>query len=71
MKIMHLRVKTFLALGTGFLLGSRAGSGPWDRFRSKLTAAQEKLSEAQGGRAPESDPAMSLSGDGRMPITSV
>jgi len=71
MKIMHLRVKTLLALGTGFLLGSRAGTGPWNMFQSKLAAGQEKLAEARGGRAPESELDLSVSGDGRLPITSV
>ena len=71
MKIMHLRMKTLVALGAGFLLGSRTGTGPWELVRAKATQARSKLAEAQGGRAPDPEPAMSLSGDGRMPITSV
>ena len=71
MKIMHLRIKTLMALGVGFLLGSRSGKGPWEFVQAKTSAAREKLAEAQGGRAPEPEPALSLSSDGRLPITSV
>ena len=71
MKIMHLRLKTLIALAAGFLLGSRSGKGPWEFVQKKTSAARTKLVEAQGGRAPEPEPAMSLSGDGRLPITSV
>jgi hypothetical protein len=71
MKIMHLRIKTLMALGAGFLLGSRSGSGPWEFVRTQATQARSKLAEAQGGRAPDPESATSLSGDGRLPITSV
>ena len=71
MKIMHLRMKTLMALGVGFLLGSRSGKGPWEYVQARTSAAREKLSEAQGGRGPQAEPAMSLSSDGRLPITSV
>jgi hypothetical protein len=71
MKIMHMRMKTLMALGAGFLLGSRSGKGPWEFVQSKTVAARSKLAEAQGGRAPEPEPAMSLSTDGRLPISSV
>jgi hypothetical protein len=71
MKIMHLRMKTLMALGAGFLLGSRSGKGPWEFVQAKTSAARGKLAEAQCGRASESELDLSLSSDGRLPITSV
>ena len=71
MKIMHLRMKTLMALGAGFLLGSRSGKRPWEFVQAKASVAREKLAEAQAGRGPDPEPALSLSSDGRLPITSV
>jgi uncharacterized protein YjbJ (UPF0337 family) len=31
MKIFGFRIKTLVFFGVGFLLGSRAGRGPWDK----------------------------------------
>lgn len=37
---IRLRPMTALALGAGFLLGSRAGRGPWESLTSKLAQYQ-------------------------------
>lgn len=68
---MRCRARTVIAFGTGFLLGSRAGTGPWEAFCSKMAAAKEKFEEAQGGRAAGDGRTVSNSGDSRMPISSV
>jgi hypothetical protein len=39
---VKLRLGTVAALGVGFLLGSRAGRGPWDSLSSKLSQYQSR-----------------------------
>lgn len=68
MRVLFLRPTTVLALGAGFLLGSRAGPGPWE-------FAAAKVREVQGGRSPSgdvnlADGSQSHPDDARMPFTS-
>lgn len=37
---LRFRTTTLLALGAGFLLGSRAGRGPWESVVSKISQYQ-------------------------------
>jgi len=52
MKVFRIRRVTLL--GVGFLLGSRAGRGPWDKAAASLGQVQEKAGSAlRRGRVKE------------------
>lgn len=59
MRILGVRPVTVLAFGAGYLLGSKAGPGPWEAFSAKVA-------ELQGGRAAEGG---SGTGNGHRPAT--
>lgn len=63
MKICRLRIRTLLALGIGFLLGSRAGRGPWD-------AVAAKVADLRSRRDGSSELYLS-NGDGTAPVVNV
>jgi len=52
MKIFRVRRMTLL--GVGFLLGSRAGRGPWDKATAALSQVQDKAgSKLRPGQVKE------------------
>jgi hypothetical protein len=63
MKLFGMRIRTLGMFGIGFLAGSRAGRGPWD----KAQAGMEQLK----GRVTGGEGSMSMNGaDGRRAHTS-
>ena len=48
---MRFRFTTVAALGIGFLLGSKTGTGPWDQFMAKVSELQGRADGSTGGRA--------------------
>ncbi|MGH8997812.1 MAG: hypothetical protein ACRDY7_00285 [Acidimicrobiia bacterium] len=40
MRILGIRPVTLVAFGTGFLLGSRTGTGPWEAVNAKARELQ-------------------------------
>ena len=43
------RVKTLGLFGIGFLAGSRAGRGPWDKAQEAMGQMKDKVSGSMGG----------------------
>jgi hypothetical protein len=44
-----LRPKTLALFGIGFLAGSRAGHGPWEKAQESMGQMKEKISGSMGG----------------------
>lgn len=49
MKLFGFRLKTLVAFGVGFLLGSRFGPGPWEQFMAWCNQLQGKAQSEFGG----------------------
>lgn len=49
MKFFGFRPKTLLFFGLGFLLGSRAGRGPWEKAMALWSELQGKAQSQFGG----------------------
>lgn len=43
------RPKTLALVGIGFLAGSRAGKGPWEKAQASMGQMKEKISGSMGG----------------------
>lgn len=49
MKFFGFRIKTLLFFGLGFLLGSRAGPGPWEKAMALWSELQGRAKSEFGG----------------------
>ena len=55
------RPKTLALFGLGFLAGSRAGHGPWEKAQAGMGQMKDKISGSMGGGS-ESTPSSGFDG---------
>lgn len=57
-----LRPKTLALFGIGFLAGSRAGHGPWEKAQASMDQMKEKISGTMGSGSGSSTSSTSSTG---------